>query len=180
MTDTVASLRFTAEGAMKLLHAGMAKAKEMGVGQCISVVDAGGHLLAFVRMDGAFSQSIDTSLTLPDDQDALIAAVAAANPRTVVVLQTGGPVLMPWLDHVQAVLEAWYPGSAGGEAIANILFGRVNPSGHLPVTFPRGEDQLPRPVLEGVGHTPQQPFTVTYSEGAAVGYRWFDARGLEP
>ncbi|GAA4809726.1 beta-glucosidase [Sphingosinicella ginsenosidimutans] len=125
-------------------------------------------------------ESIDTSLTLPDDQDALIAAVAAANPRTVVVLQTGGPVLMPWLDHVQAVLEAWYPGSAGGEAIANILFGRVNPSGHLPVTFPRGEDQLPRPVLEGVGHTPQQPFTVTYSEGAAVGYRWFDARGLEP
>ena len=125
-------------------------------------------------------ESIDTSLTLPDDQDALIAAVAAANPRTVVVLQTGGPVLMPWLDHVQAVLEAWYPGSAGGEAIANVLFGRVNPSGHLPVTFPRGEDQLPRPVLEGAGHTPQQPFTVTYSEGAAVGYRWFDARGLEP
>ena len=66
------------------------------------------------------------------------------------------------------------------EAIANVLFGRVNPSGHLPVTFPRGEDQLPRPVLEGAGHTPQQPFTVTYSEGAAVGYRWFDARGLEP
>jgi beta-glucosidase len=78
------------------------------------------------------------------------------------------------------VLEAWFPGTAGGEAIANLLFGRVNPSGHLPVTFPRGEDQLPRPTLDGVGHTPDQPFTVTYSEGAAVGYRWFDARGLEP
>jgi beta-glucosidase len=125
-------------------------------------------------------ESIDTSLTLPDGQDALIAAVAAANPRTVVVLETGGPVLMPWLDHVPGVLEAWFPGTAGGEAIANLLFGRVNPSGHLPVTFPRGADQLPRPTLDGVGRTPDQPFTVTYSEGAAVGYRWFDARGLEP
>jgi beta-glucosidase len=125
-------------------------------------------------------ESFDTSLTLPDNQDALIAAVAAANPRTVVVLETGGPVLMPWLDRVPGVLEAWYPGTAGGEAIANLLFGRVNPSGHLPVSFPRGENQLPRPVLDGTGHTPGQPFTVTYSEGAAVGYRWYDARGLAP
>src|SRR6185312_1786361 len=78
----------------------------------------------------------DVSLTLPDDQDALIAAVAAANPRTVVVLETGGPVLMPWLSKVAGVLEAWYPGSGGGTAIAQVLFGAVTPSGRLPVTFP--------------------------------------------
>jgi len=125
-------------------------------------------------------EAFDVSLTLPDNQDALIAVVAAANPRTVVVLETGGPVLMPWLESVPAVLEAWFPGSAGGEAIANLLFGRANPSGRLPVTFPRGEEQLPRPTLDGVGLTPDQPFTVTYFEGAAVGYRWYDARGLEP
>jgi beta-glucosidase len=126
------------------------------------------------------SESIDTSLTLPDRQDALIAAVAAANPRSVVVLETGGPVLMPWLDRVPGVLEAWFPGTAGGQAVGNLLFGRVNPSGHLPVSFPRDESQLPRRAVDGIGFTPQQPIEVAYSEGAAVGYRWYDARGLEP
>ncbi|MFD1734343.1 glycoside hydrolase family 3 C-terminal domain-containing protein [Deinococcus malanensis] len=82
------------------------------------------------------SESIDVPLTLPGHQDALIAAVAAANPRTVVVLETGGPVLMPWVTQVPAILEAWYPGTEGGQAIANLLFGRVNPSGRLPITFP--------------------------------------------
>jgi len=126
------------------------------------------------------SESIDTSLTLPDNQDAVIAAVAAANPRSVVVLETGGPVLMPWLDHVPAVLELWYPGSAGGQAAANLLFGRVNPSGHLPVSFPRDESQLPRRAVDGIGVAPEQPIEVAYSEGAAVGYRWYEARGLTP
>jgi beta-glucosidase len=126
------------------------------------------------------SESIDTSLTLPDDQDALIEAVAAANPRTVAVLETGGPVLMPWIDKVASVLEVWYPGTSGGEAIANLLFGRVNPSGRLPVTFPRDESQLPRRTLDGVGLKRDQVFTVDYSEGATVGYKWFDARGLQP
>jgi beta-glucosidase len=126
------------------------------------------------------SESIDTSLTLPDRQDALIAAVAAANPRSVVVLETGGPVLMPWLDRVPGVLEIWYPGTAGGEAVANLLFGRVNPSGRLPVSFPRDESQLPRRAVDGIGNTPQQPIEVNYSEGAAVGYRWYEARGLDP
>jgi beta-glucosidase len=126
------------------------------------------------------SESIDTSLTLPDRQDALIAAVAAANPRSVVVLETGGPVLMPWLDRVQGVLEVWFPGTAGGDAVGNLLFGRVNPSGRLPVSFPRDESQLPRRAVDGIGNTPQQPIEVDYSEGAAVGYRWYEARGLEP
>src|SRR3546814_11276026 len=83
------------------------------------------------------------------DQDALIAAVAKANRNSVVVLETGGPVLMPWLDKVPAVIEAWYPGQRGGEAIANILFGAVNPSGPLPTTFPDAASQAPRPATVG-------------------------------
>ncbi|WP_114953166.1 beta-glucosidase [Sphingosinicella terrae] len=126
------------------------------------------------------SESRDFSMTLPDDQDALVEAVVRANPRTVVVLQTGGPVLMPWAERVAGILEVWYPGTSGGEAIANLLFGHANPSGHLPITFPRDESQLPRPVLDGVGLGEDQPFSVNYHEGAQVGYRWFDARELEP
>ena len=85
----------------------------------------------------------DNSLTLPDGQDALISAVAAANPRTVVVLETGGPVLMPWLRQVRAVVEAWYPGSRGGEAIARVLYGEIDAQGRLPLSFPRSEAELP-------------------------------------
>jgi beta-glucosidase len=126
------------------------------------------------------------SLSLPDGQDALIAAVAAANPRTIVVLETGNPVLMPWLDEVGAVLEAWYPGQRGGEAVANVLFGKVNPSGKLPISFPAGEDQLPRPRIPGSdlklslfgGNDPL--FSVAYPEGSEVGYRGFAARGQTP
>ncbi len=120
------------------------------------------------------------NLSLPEKQDALIAAVAAANPNTVVVLQTGGPVTMPWLDKVAAVLEAWYPGTRGGEAIAGVLFGEANPSGHLPVTFPASEAQLPRPVLDGYPHEEGRRFDVDYHEGAAVGYKWFDLKGHKP
>lgn len=120
------------------------------------------------------------SLSLPGQQDALIAAVARANPNTVVVLETGGPVTMPWLDQVGAVLAAWYPGTSGGEAIARVLFGVVNPSGRLPVTFPLAESQLPRPVLDGDPKDESRRFSVDYFEGATVGYKWFDAKGLKP
>jgi beta-glucosidase len=120
------------------------------------------------------------SLALPDRQDELVASVAGANPRTVVVLQNGGPVAMPWLSKVPAVLEAWYPGTSGGEAIANVLFGTVNPSGHLPATFPASEQQLPRPTLDGDPKQPEMQFTVNYTEGAAVGYKWFDLKGHKP
>lgn len=136
------------------------------------------------------------NLSLPDNQDALVEAVAAANPHTIVVLETGGPVTMPWLDKVSAVLEAWYPGIKGGDAIANILFGDVNPSGRLPVTFPKSESQLPHPKLAtqpppGPGdmkpffpgstfkHNTRQ-FEVDYTEGLKVGYKWYEAEGLQP
>jgi beta-glucosidase len=120
------------------------------------------------------------NLSLPGKQDELIAAVAAANPKTVVVLETGGPVAMPWLSKVPAVLEAWYPGTSGGEAIASVLFGEVNPSGHLPATFPESDAQLPRPVLDGYPEVADKRFDLEYREGAAVGYKWFDLKGLKP
>ncbi|MET0794142.1 MAG: glycoside hydrolase family 3 C-terminal domain-containing protein [Polyangiaceae bacterium] len=126
------------------------------------------------------AESLDFSLTLPGDQDRLIDAVAGVNAHTVVVLETGGPVLMPWLARVAGVLEAWYPGSEGGPAIARVLSGAVNPSGALPVSFPRSLDQLPRPKSAGQGLPDGQRFDVHYDEGAAVGYRWYDKLGKEP
>ena len=130
-------------------------------------------------------------LTLPDGQDALIDAVAQANPNTIVVLETGGPVLMPWLDKTAAVIEAWYPGMRGGEAIAEILFGETNPSGRLPVTFPASLAQLPRPVLDGrnggesgdmaATGSAGAKLTVDYNiEGSDVGYRWYARRNEQP
>jgi len=117
------------------------------------------------------------SLSLPGDQDKLIAAVAAANPRTVVVLETGTAVTMPWLDETGAVVEAWYGGSKGGDAVANVLLGDVNPSGKLPMTFPKSEADLPHPDLKKPtpGAKPGLSFSVDYSEGAKVGYKWYEA-----
>jgi beta-glucosidase len=143
--------------------------------------------VAIVFVNQWASEGMDeTSLALADyvnpipiDQDALVSAVAAANPHTIVVVESGGPILMPWLNNVSAVLESWYPGQNGGPAIADLLFGIANPSGKLPITFPASDAQLPRPL------TPQPPdgttpFEVNYSEGYNVGYKWFDANNLVP
>jgi beta-glucosidase len=127
------------------------------------------------------------SLSLPAGQNDLIRQVADANPRTVVVLQTGGSVLTPWAKEVGAVLAAWYTGNRGAEAIASILFGRVNPSARLPISFPRAEGDLPRPHPPEPaadpakpGSTPSLQPVVTLTEGLAVGYRWYDARNKSP
>jgi beta-glucosidase len=122
----------------------------------------------------------DPDLTLPWGQDAVIEAVAAANPNTIVVLETGNPVAMPWRDKVQAIVEAWYPGQAGGQAIAEVLTGAINPSGRLPVTFPASLDQTPRPDLPGLGTPWGTPVTIDYHEGAEIGYRWYAKTGAEP
>jgi beta-glucosidase len=126
-------------------------------------------------------------LRLPENQDELIAAVAAANPKTIVVLETGTAATMPWVDKVSGVLEAWYAGSDGANAVANILFGDVNPSAKLPMTFPKSVADLPHPKLvqPGPGQTGEQAvmktgeakatFSVTYDEGLKVGYKWYDA-----
>lgn len=119
-------------------------------------------------------------LTLPSGQDAVIEAVTAANPNTIVVLETGGPVLMPWLSTAGAVVEAWFPGARGGEAIARVLFGEVDASGRLPMTFPADMSQLPNPDLPGSTLPPGQAFEVTYPEGSDVGYRWYASRGFKP
>lgn len=136
------------------------------------------------------SEALDAQgLALSDEQNALIAAVAAVNPQLVVVLETGGPVTLPWIEQVPAVIEAWYPGSGGGEAIAGVLFGRVNPSGRLPVSFPASEAQLPHPQQvdpESTTSLPGMPVKggiihIDYQvEGSDVGYRWFARTGQTP
>lgn len=131
------------------------------------------------------------TLSLPEHQDELIAQVAAANPHTVVVVESGGPVTMPWAGQVSAILEAWFAGSKGSDAVANVLFGDVNPSAKLPVTFPRSEADLPHPTIvkppkQSIPNFMQSevwkqiaaglpPFQVTYDEGVKVGYKWYDA-----
>ncbi len=118
-------------------------------------------------------------LSLPDGQDKLIAAVAAANPRTIVVLETGGPVTMPWLGQTGAVLESWYSGSKGADAIANLLFGDVNPSGKLPLTFPASEADLPHALVAmPEKETPGELIrTFDCPEGVKVGYKWYESEG---
>jgi beta-glucosidase len=111
------------------------------------------------------------------NQDAVIQQVAQANPRTTVVLETGGPVLTPWRGQVSGLLDAWYPGERGGAAIAHVLFGDVNPSGRLPVTFPQAEAD--EPTAGDAEAYPGVANSETYKEGVLVGYRWFDARGLQ-
>ena len=118
------------------------------------------------------------ALALPEDQDELIRRVAAANPRTIVVLNTGGPVAMPWKDGVRAILEMWYPGQEGGWATADLLLGRANPGGKLPVTFPTRIEDAP---ARAAGHPERLASpAATYSEGIAVGYRWYDQQNIEP
>lgn len=137
------------------------------------------------RSEGLDMQGLD----LPDGQNALIDGVADANAKTIVVVESGGPVAMPWLAKVPAVIAAFYPGSGGGEAIAGVLFGRVNPSGHLPVTFPADVAQLPHPEQRDPETTTSNPgmkpkggvFHVNYDvEGSDVGYRWYARQGLKP
>jgi beta-glucosidase len=119
-------------------------------------------------------------LSLPWGQDAVIEAVAKANPNTIVVLETGNPVAMPWREKVRAIVQAWYPGQAGGQAIAEVLTGAVNPSGRLPLSFPADLDQTPRPELPGLGTPWGTPTTIDYDEGAEIGYRWFAQQGATP
>lgn len=127
------------------------------------------------------------NLSLPNNQNQIIEQVAASNPHTIVVLETGSAATMPWLNKVSGVLEAWYAGSKGADAVANVLFGDVNPSAKLPMTFPNSEQDLPHPTLVKPPHLPNPPDTfnhpelakatcsVRYDEGVKVGYKWYDA-----
>jgi len=156
-----------------------------------TAIDAAVTVASAVRTPVVFVWSGVSAAALPEAQDELIARVAAANPRAIVVLNSGGPVLMPWKDSVRAIVEMWYPGQEGGWATADLLLGRTNPAGRLPVTFPvRFEDTPAR----AAGHPERVPQggppgsaalgasapLVSYSEGIAVGYRWYDRQNIEP
>jgi beta-glucosidase len=145
-----------------------------------AVAAARGADAAIVIVNNAQGEGMDrSSLALPGDQDELIDAVAAVNRRTIVVLDTGGPVLMPWLDRVEGVLEAWYPGQQFGTALAAVLFGDSDPGGRLPVTFPASDEQGPAPPSRPERY-PGVNDEVRYDEGLLVGYRWYDATGQQP
>ncbi|MGD0500219.1 MAG: glycoside hydrolase family 3 C-terminal domain-containing protein [Bryobacteraceae bacterium] len=151
--------------------------------------------IAIVFVNEPTSEGRDMStLTLSKNQDGLVEAVAAANPHTVVVLETGGPAAMPWIGKVSGAIEIWYPGVRGAEALANILFGSVNPSGKLPATFAKSDADLPHPAIFGMQPPPPPGqnaapggrggrmggFDIDYTEGLKVGYKWFDAENKEP
>ena len=144
--------------------------------------------IAIVFVHQWTSEDMDLpNLSLPNNQDQIIEQVAASNPHTIVVLETGSAATMPWLGKVSGVLEAWYAGSKGADAVANVLFGDVNPSAKLPMTFPNSEQDLPHPTLAKPPHLPNPPdtfnhpelakatFSVRYDEGVKVGYKWYDA-----
>jgi beta-glucosidase len=174
------------DGADLAAAAALAKASEIAI--------------VFVNQPASEGRDLPT-LTLPDKQDGLVSAVAAANPHTIVVLETGGAASMPWIGQVSAAIEAWYPGIRGHVALANILFGDVNPSGKLPITFAKSDADLPHPQIPGM-RPPSPPaatpapgaaaagrggrgggmagFDVDYTEGLKVGYKWFDAENKEP
>ncbi|WP_372673152.1 glycoside hydrolase family 3 C-terminal domain-containing protein [Amycolatopsis kentuckyensis] len=168
--DPLPGLRARVPGAKVTLDDGSdpARAAELARTAEVSVVMVG---------DNETEGKDRPSLALDGNQDALVAAVAAANPHTVVVVKSGGPVLMPWASSVPAILQAWYPGQQDGAAVASVLFGDVNPSAKLPITFPAADADTPAntaaqfPGVNGVAE---------YSEGLQVGYRWFDAQGRTP
>ncbi len=162
------------DGADPAAAAALAKASEIAI--------------VFVNQWTSEGRDLPT-LTLPDKQDDLVSAVAAANPHTIVVLETGGAAAMPWIGQVGTALEIWYPGIRGAQAAANILFGDVNPSAKLPVTFPKSDADLPHPQIPGMDLIPgpgrglrgrMPDFDIDYTEGLNVGYKWFDAENKQP
>jgi beta-glucosidase len=164
------------DGADTAAAAGLAKSSEVAV--------------VFVNQPTSEGSDLPT-LTLPGDQDKLVSAVAAANPHTIVVLETGGAAAMPWIEKVSGAIEVWYPGIRGEVALANILFGDVNPTGKLPVSFAKSDADLPHPEIPGMSLIPppqpgvrgrgrMPPFDIDYSEGLKVGYKWFDAEKKDP
>ena len=148
-----------------------------GIASAVSAAKSAKTAVVVVSDDTESEATDRLSLNLPSAQDELISAVAAANPNTVVVVDAGAAVAMPWLSQVNSVLDAWYPGQSNGTALADVLFGKSDPSGHLPVTFPTSLSEVPASTpaqFPGVNNE------VQYSEGIDVGYRWYDSQHLTP
>src|ERR1700686_4311848 len=181
-TSPLKSIRAKVPGATVQFDSGADPAAPAGVAKSADVA------IIFAYQWESEGMDLD-SLSFPHHQDDLIAKVAAANPRTVIVIESGGPVTMPWVDQVSAILEAWFAGSRGAEAVANVIFGEVNPSAKLPLTFPKSEADLPHPMIvkppKATTDADKQgwkriaaglpAFQVTYNEGGKVGYKWYDA-----
>lgn len=139
--------------------------------------------VAIVMVGDNRKEGSDASLALSGNQDALVAGVASANKNTIVVIKSGSAILMPWVNSVSAILEAWYPGEEDGDAVAAVLFGDFNPSGKLPITFPASLSQLPANTPAQYPSTPVAAGTIAqahYSEGLDMGYRYYDAHSLKP
>ncbi len=148
-----------------------------GIAQAVAAAKSAATAVVVVSDDTESEAADRASLNLPSAQNELISAVAAANPHTVVVVDAGAPVVMPWLNQVASVVDAWYPGESNGTALAAILYGQVDPSGHLPVTFPASLSQVPASTA---GQFPGTGGEVQYSEGIDVGYRYYDANNETP
>ncbi len=155
-----------------------------GIAAAVTAAKSASTAVVVVSDDTESEATDRLSLNLPSAQDELISAVVAANPHTVVVVDAGAPIVMPWLDQVSSVLDTWYSGQSNGTSLANVLFGKVDPSGHLPVTFPTSLSEVPASTpaqFPGIVTNPAVPTgTVQYSEGIDVGYRWYDAQHLTP
>jgi beta-glucosidase len=156
---------------------GTPSALKPGIDDAVAAAKSADTAVVVVSDDTESEATDRLSLSLPSAQDELISKVAAVNPHTVVVLDAGAPVVMPWLPQVAAVLDDWYPGEVSGTSLARVLFGRMNPGGHLPVTFPTGLAQVPASTP---AQWPGVNGKVQYSEGLDVGYRWYDALNLTP
>ena len=167
----------TVNGASTALIWGTPSALAPGIAQAVAAASSASTAIVVVGDDSEGEAADRPSLELPSAQDELIAAVAAANPRTVVVIDAGAPVSMPWLPQVASVLDAWYPGQGNGTALSAVLFGSVDPGGHLPVTFPASLAQIPTSTPAQFPGTGGQ---VQYSEGLEVGYRYYDAANVAP
>ena len=186
-TAPVSALQAAFPGAEVVFDDGTDPARAAGVAKSADLVLVVAEKWATEAEDNA-------DISLPDGQDAMIEAVASANPRTIVALEIGNPVLMPWAAKVPAILSIWFPGQDGASALADVLVGKVNPSGHLPMTFPASLSQLPHAIVPGSDapladkatravyglNSDTKPFEMSYPEGSDVGYRWYDAKQAKP
>ena len=164
-------------GASSALTWGTPSALAPGIAAAAAAAKSASTAVVVVSDDTESEATDRLSLNLPSAQDELISAVAAANPHTVVVVNAGAPVVMPWLNQVAGVVDAWYPGQSSGTALASVLFGQTDPSGHLPVTFPQDLSQVPASTT---AQFPGNGTTVQYSEGLDVGYRWYNDKNIQP
>jgi beta-glucosidase len=171
------SYRLTISGESDALTWGTPSFLAPGIAKAVAAAKAAKAAIVVVSDDTESEATDRPSLDLPSAQNELVSAVAAANRHTVVVVNAGAPIVMPWLARVASVVDTWYPGQTSGTALAAVLFGRVDPGGHLPVTFPKNLSQVP---AHTTAQFPGNGKRVRYSEGLLVGYRWYEANHIEP